>query len=209
MRHRRSDDGFSLVEVVVALALLAIVTASAATFFIRGMQSSITMQHRQSAAAVNGQAMEKMRAYNSSVDDGQSVTTSDLFTAHNLTSTAGVSSAWTAVTGTKVSDTDQIYLANGVSGTAPQPYAWTDTAKVSNVDYTTRMYVGRCWSKTGGGSTFTCDNSATGDVMVRVVAVTTWKDIANRCDRGACSFRASAYIDTHTDPQFDSQAGTP
>src|SRR5690349_16393564 len=63
------DEGFTLIEVVVALFLLGIVAAAGLTFFIRGMQNTSNLARTQVAVGVANQAMETVRsAYPREVD---------------------------------------------------------------------------------------------------------------------------------------------
>ena len=62
MRARGSDDGMSLIEVVVALTLTVLVMTTTAGFFIKALSASRLMQQRQSASAVAELAMERLRA---------------------------------------------------------------------------------------------------------------------------------------------------
>ncbi len=55
-------DGFTLIEVVVALTLTVVVMTATAGFFIRGLAATRLMQQRQSAVAVAELAMERVRA---------------------------------------------------------------------------------------------------------------------------------------------------
>ena len=59
---RATDDGFTLVEVVVAMMLTVVVMTGTAGFFIRSLAATRLMQQRQSAVAAGQQAMEVMRA---------------------------------------------------------------------------------------------------------------------------------------------------
>jgi prepilin-type N-terminal cleavage/methylation domain-containing protein len=61
---RRSDDGFSLVEVIVALALLAVITMPASLLFIQSMQTSKMDEQRQSAAMIANETLEVVRSRN-------------------------------------------------------------------------------------------------------------------------------------------------
>ncbi len=57
-----SPDGFSLIEVVVALMLMILVMTSTAGFFVRGLTSTRSMQQRQAASALAAKAIETARA---------------------------------------------------------------------------------------------------------------------------------------------------
>ena len=59
---RGGDEGFTLVEVIVAIVLMALVAVTSAGFFLRGDATSTNLQRRQAAVAVADQAMEGLRA---------------------------------------------------------------------------------------------------------------------------------------------------
>ena len=52
------DAGFTLIEVIVALALIAIVAAASLTFFVHGTRTITTQQRQQTAVAIANEAME-------------------------------------------------------------------------------------------------------------------------------------------------------
>lgn len=57
-----ADDGFTMMEVVIALMLMMFVMTSSAGFFIRGMTATRALQNRQAATALAEEAMETARA---------------------------------------------------------------------------------------------------------------------------------------------------
>jgi prepilin-type N-terminal cleavage/methylation domain-containing protein len=57
----RDDTGFTLLEVVVAMAIISIVLASLSAFFVRSMASVDQQGDRQAAVQLAGDAMERMR----------------------------------------------------------------------------------------------------------------------------------------------------
>ena len=63
---RRIDDdsGFTLVEVVVAVVMLAIISASALAFAMQGLKGSHAQERVEIATTVAVRAMEAVRAYN-------------------------------------------------------------------------------------------------------------------------------------------------
>jgi type II secretory pathway pseudopilin PulG len=62
VRCSRPDSGFSLVEAVVATAVLGMLAASMGLVFVGGVRSSVELQHRQLATTIAAQAMELVRA---------------------------------------------------------------------------------------------------------------------------------------------------
>ena len=57
-----TDEGFTLIEVVVALMLIVTVMTATASFFIGGLGATRLMQQRQSAIAVATEVMEEARS---------------------------------------------------------------------------------------------------------------------------------------------------
>ena len=67
--QRSTDDGFSLIEVIVALVILAIVAAATLTLFVRAIGSARDVQGKQEAIPVAQQALDFIRAIPAQVDD--------------------------------------------------------------------------------------------------------------------------------------------
>src|ERR1700690_2206868 len=77
MQSDRSG-GFSLIEVIVALALILFVMTSSVVFFVRSLQTSSGQQSRQAAISLSDQAIELARAVPvNSLVNGRIQTTSD------------------------------------------------------------------------------------------------------------------------------------
>ena len=55
--------GFSLLEVIVALALMLFVMSASVPFFVRSLQVSATQQVREAAISLADQAMEQARSF--------------------------------------------------------------------------------------------------------------------------------------------------
>ena len=56
-----ADAGFTMIEVIVALAILGIIATAALGFTVRALKSSGHLQRAQSAVAVASSAMEQVR----------------------------------------------------------------------------------------------------------------------------------------------------
>jgi prepilin-type N-terminal cleavage/methylation domain-containing protein len=61
-RANRGDAGFTLIEVLTALAVVGVVAAASTTFFIRSMITVNLQGTRQAAIQVAADAMEQLRA---------------------------------------------------------------------------------------------------------------------------------------------------
>ncbi|WP_432533519.1 PulJ/GspJ family protein [Kineococcus arenarius] len=201
---RRGDDGFTLVEVIVALALLAIVATATLTFFVRGTSATSALQRKQSGIAVA----------NTALDLARSVAPAKLVSGR---SAAAVNAQWAASTAPDLSLTWP--LDDGASPTATvQTVPTTTTTKVSGQEYTTSTLIGVCYrlraQGTTTGSTSPCGKPAGSSATVipsgyvkvyRVIAEVTWKTTGqvSGCTAGVCVYRASTLIDANTDTRWN------
>jgi prepilin-type N-terminal cleavage/methylation domain-containing protein len=63
VRTRRTDDeGFTIVEVIVAMVIIAGVMATALTFLVSGLQTVVQSRQRQTATALATEELERLRA---------------------------------------------------------------------------------------------------------------------------------------------------
>lgn len=89
------DDGFTLIEVVVALMLTIVVMTVTAGFFIRSLGATRLMQQRQSAVAVAERAIERVRAEPASaLDSGRDETIAGCSVAPPTTCPTGTDRAY-------------------------------------------------------------------------------------------------------------------
>ncbi|GAA4967492.1 type II secretion system protein [Kineococcus glutinatus] len=208
MRNRwwtpRHDDGFTLVEVIVALALLGVVATATLTFFIRATSSTSALQRKQAAVAVA----------NSALDLARSVAPADLVEGR---STAAVSAQWAASTAPDLALTWP--ADDGSSPTATvQSVPITATPTVSGQPYSVSTLIGVCYRQRAAGTTTgttsactkpsgsSATTTPTGYVKVyRVVAEVTWNASGqvSGCSAGACVYRASTLIDANGDATWN------
>ena len=90
-RLANDDAGFTLVEVVVAVVILAVISASALAFAMQGLKGSHAQERVEIATTVATRAMEAVRAYNI-IEDPNSHKSS----LYNGRTQAAVQSAWTS-----------------------------------------------------------------------------------------------------------------
>lgn len=201
---RRDDEGFTLVEVIVALTLLAVVASAALVFFVRGTSGVAALQRKQSAVALANQATDLAR----------SVVPNDLVKGR---STTGVLAQWAA---SSVPDEAISYPAGDpvATGTPLLPYAVTQ--RVSNQTYTVNTLVGICYRTradvTGSGCTLAPGSPTAVPVatpsglvkMYRVMVEVTWnaKGQASGCTDGLCTYRVSTLVDPTVDPTWNVKA---
>jgi len=61
-RQRTDDEGFTIVEVIVAMVIIAGVMATALAFLVSGLQTVVQGRQRQTATALATEALERVRA---------------------------------------------------------------------------------------------------------------------------------------------------
>ncbi len=225
-RATRDEAGFSLVEVVVAVLLLALVTTAVLPFFLQGITKSSGLQQRQAAVAVANSAMEGARAVVATQQNLGSPTSPALVTGLvRGREQSAVTAQWsglppvvTAAT-TPRWDPDPASAPPNPSADPPTqqviPLQRTDT--VSGVEYTSDVLIGTCWRLRADPSA-DCSASGPGAVptgsieMVRLVVITRWTSLEDRgtasdCGAAGCSYRLVSLVDPTKDPTWPTGAG--
>lgn len=187
-----ADGGFTLVEVVVSLLLIAMVMASALQMFVRAMNVTDVGGQRQQAIAIANDQLETVRA----------VPVTSLITGRSKTQ---VDTLW-ALTGasTLTSGTVEYYdsTASGTS-TSDDKVPTSLTSTVDGVTYTIQTFVDRCYQPTSTSST-TCGTTSTSWPMYKVTVWVTWSPGKGRkCGTSTtCGYAVATYIDPSSDPTF-------
>ena len=189
-RHRPADGGFTVIEVMVAITVVAIVMSASLAVFVRSISVTGQQSGRQTAIQVANSAMERVAAI-----PGPALVTGR--------AQAAVDAQWASpVAGVAP------FLAGMVKAydtTVPLPAAPLPTtpeqAVVNGVTYLQHWYVGTCRvPKTGGDCTGTVANPSNIG-MVRVVVAVTWPD---RSCAGTCSYVSSTFASGGTgEPLFN------
>jgi len=202
MRRTRpsDDDGFTLIEVVVALSLMSVVMLATLGVFIGTMKSSSLDQRRQGAVQAADQAMEQVRAVTPTFDASG---LSQLVAGR--TSTA-VAAQWSSV-GTLVdtSQTNQAYDPNATAQSTPViplTQAPPTGPVIAGQPYTVNTLIGTCYLTTA--SVCNAANATGSQEMFRVIVLVTWAPGAGvHCANGQCAYSVSTLIDPGTDPTFN------
>lgn len=215
MSERRvgDDEGFTLMEVIVALSLLAIVATASLVFFVNGTRSVTSQQRSQSAIAVATNAMEQTF---SRVPTTSATGVSGLVVGRTK---ADVDAAWAAAGPYSVPGLSDTYPAWDTA-TAPAPAVGTgdDAVKLTTtttqakITYTTTTLIGTCYrvttnpsgpcTKTGGTSAGVAN--AGYSALMRVAVLVTWPDVAGRCTpSGTCSYSTTSLIDPSSDLKWN------
>lgn len=188
------DDGMSLIEVIVAIALIIFVLTATTVFFVGSMAGSSLQQQRQAAVSVAAAAMESTRAVPAkNLTDGR-----DAIRNAALRATAGSV------------NTSQSVPAFDVTATAlsvPTVAFTSPPATVAGVDYTVRTFVDRCYLPTTGG-VCGATQPAGSQPMYRVTVEVRWTPGRGvNCDGGQCQYVTSTLRDPSPDYKFTPAGG--
>jgi prepilin-type N-terminal cleavage/methylation domain-containing protein len=135
MQSDRSG-GFSLIEVIVALALILFVMTSSVVFFVNSLRTSAGQQSRQAAISLSDQAIELARAVPvANLLDGRVQATAD-------TQWAALPAAAQAAKTSSV----ELWDTPPVAPTVLVPFSVADqTTFVNKTQYTVDTAIGGCW----------------------------------------------------------------
>jgi prepilin-type N-terminal cleavage/methylation domain-containing protein len=179
--ERTPDGGFTLVEVVVSLLVVATVSASLSYFFLSGLRQTRHQGQQQAALQFALDGIERARG---------------LRGATVLTGRAPCSACpQTVAVGAAAHLVGTARYDGPVSGVVPLlPFA--DQAIVEGLTYTRHWYVGKCYRSSGED----CGSSVSTAVFYRVVVAVTWP--GQEC-AGTCSQVTSTLFTANpTDPLF-------
>ncbi|SNS38200.1 prepilin-type N-terminal cleavage/methylation domain-containing protein [Micrococcales bacterium KH10] len=191
-----AESGLSLIEVVVALALIGIVAAAAALFFIRGVSTASKIQRDQTAISVATQAMELVRGIDPQNPENGS--TNRLVIGR---SKAAVQAQWGAATAEDKAATIAAWDTAATSTSTPNVPLVSKTT-VSNIEYTVNTLIGKCYRISPASSApGDCVGTATGIETYRVTVIVTWSERA--CGTAACSYRLVSLIDPNPDAEWN------
>ena len=157
---KRSDNGFTMVEVIVALGLISVMMASLTTYFVSSLRTGRYQAQVQTAARLAQSGMEQARGFGGPAllvgrkQCGTCLNVAGFDTLGYLNSTT----RWDA-------------KVTGVTPTVPHNDI-AETVTVGSVVYSRYWFVGKCWQAFSGGA---CGTNTTLPVaMVRLVVGVAW-----------------------------------
>jgi prepilin-type N-terminal cleavage/methylation domain-containing protein len=203
VRDERTDGGFTLVEVVVALAIITIVMTSLTVFMVNSRHSGHYSALRDTAVQLTVEGMEKARGVRgSALLSGRAQCTG--------TCAPVVAAQVTTLLGSGVTRWD----AAATSGTltVPAPGTQSDGSVVDSPDdpevvtldgvaYKRYYYLGACYQTpaTTALTSLTCGSITAAAPLVRLVVAVTWP--GGECLGGSCSYSEAGLFSTAvTDP---------
>lgn len=203
-QRRDRDEGFSLIEVIIAMVMIGIVASSALWFFINGMRTSSNLGRQQTAVSIATSAMEQTFVVSPKLDASKGV--SGLVVGRPK---AAVASAFSTLAGLGVSGVSNSYpLSDPAGGTPVLPI--TTTVTRAGIDYTVYTLVGSCFrTVNASGAAQDCDKvplyadeptTPTGTArMLRVIVSVTWAPRGDECPSALCHYDVSTLVDPSLD----------
>ncbi|GIF25339.1 prepilin-type N-terminal cleavage/methylation domain-containing protein [Actinoplanes tereljensis] len=201
---RERDEGFTLVEMVVALAILSITMLASAPFFVRSLTNVNKQRSKQAAIQLADTAMEQVRGLKgSSLLSGRSANaTQAQFTAASAVVQPYLKTMQVAGDPMITDSTSTVGVDAPIS-TSPQQVT------VEGTTYTLNIYVGLCEVYLTASSTEcvypkgAAAPADTTDILqfFRVVVLLTWPDAT--CTGASCAYVATTLVSRASEPSFD------
>ena len=193
----RADAGMTLVEVVIAISILAVLSTAVLGVYLAGTNSASAVQRRDVAITVAGQVLEKANA----------VVPSTIYSGRSAAAVEALRIANAGVKGV-----DQMYRTSDSTSPLPVPATLlpTDTANLGGTTYTVNTLVGRCFQpKVGGPCTAPAGwpnepsaVPANMTVLSRVVVVVRWST-GETCKPVPCQYVATTLVDSNSDLKWN------
>ncbi|WP_309616943.1 prepilin-type N-terminal cleavage/methylation domain-containing protein [Salinibacterium sp.] len=207
--NNNADRGMTLIEVIVAISIMAIVATSAITLSISSVSSTTVGQRQQVAVAIASNTMETVTAHTLVANNATGE--SRIFDGRTQ---ARVAAAWTASPGFPGVDTTY-QMSDMFATTSSRPDLAIDTDFPANdptpptvlngTRYRVRTLIGLCFQKNSGGN---CDLLAgrTGaspepdgySKLIRVMVIVSWT-AGEGCASGSCTYQTTTLLDPHLD----------
>ncbi len=199
------DDGMSLIEVIVATALIVFVMTATTAFFIQSMTGASLQQERQAAVAVAAQAMESARA----------VPAPNLLDGRTQTRTLAQRAAPTSV---DLTQSVAAWDSNATAASVPTVAFADAPATVAAVVYTASTFVSRCYlpspvvgvcgAKRPDNTAPACPTATVTGCLYRVSVEVTWTPGRGvTCAGGQCRYVTSTLRDPTPDYEFNTSGG--
>lgn len=198
LRARR-DDGFSMVEMIVALVVIAIVATASIGFFLNNIRGVNNQRQHQEAVYLADQQLQNV----------ESLPVAKLVQGRTQTEVTALYST-PAATALKVVGQDDTTNSGNWDTTASAPGSevvpLSETQTVNHVPYTLTTFIDVCWYANSSGICGPTKTSKT-DEEYRVSIYETWSGPGS-CSKG-CNYTTSTLIDPTADPTFDSNISQP
>ena len=181
------DAGFSLFEVLVALAVVGTVMTAAAVFFVNGVTSSYRQRNSQAAVRAAGDAVETVFG----------LAATALRSGRDQARTAAHWNARPAAVTAYLAGTTAAYDSSATSSSTPK-LPFSEPITVNGVRYTRSVYLGACYRvATDPASSCTATGGSSAVPFTRVVVAVGWTD--QGCRSTGCLFVTTTLVGSVVD----------
>lgn len=196
-----ADEGFVLLESMIAITLITLVMAALGTFFVNGLASTNYQRSRQVATQVATTAVESLR----SMPADALVAGRDASSVQTQFDTAAAKPKikdWVTATA-MTREADPSVTSGGATAAVPTvPVA----VKVDKIDYQVSKFVGKCATLGGNDTNCTAANvtppAGTKTVpYYRIVVAVEWSN--SSCPDGTCTYVTATLVTATGDPTFN------
>lgn len=193
------DEGFVLLESLVAIALIAVVMAGFTTFFVNSVASTTQQRATQAATQIANSTVDAIRAIPSSdpLNGRDAVSVLNQFNA-----ASSAVSPWLSASTQQAVDK----LATPGAGASAALPTSAVLQTVSNVVYSVNTYLSYCAFPIGTTSA-TCVPASVPTGYLRAVVAVTWA--GSRCPPTLCAYVTSTLLSTFDDPLFNLNQSPP
>jgi prepilin-type N-terminal cleavage/methylation domain-containing protein len=186
-----NERGMTLIEVVVAITILAVLSTASLGVYLSGINSATAQQRREVAITVA----------NSVLEDATLTSPANLYVGRSQAAVTALLAENDTIPSVK-----QTYAAYQPSPVATVPALKpTQTVTLNGTDYQVSTIIGTCFQKKAGGtctvgSTFPTQPATPADslVLTRIVVVVRWA-VGSTCAGGSCVYDTSTLVDRNSE----------
>ena len=197
-----TDEGFSLIEVIVALFIVGMIASAVLVFFVRGSSTASHLQRTQASASIATQAMEKVRSVRPR--PGSPTVPTPLVIGREKADVAAGFAKVAALDPTLVAETNQLW---DPAPSGDPTLKVEHEVRVSDMTYDVTTLIGSCYrAKSASASDTTCvrtNPGASAALVYRAIVVVTWDPGVEKCGGDGCFYPMTTLIDPNTDATWN------
>jgi Putative Ig domain len=195
-RGSQGEEGFVLLESIVAISLIAVLLAALGTFTLNSVSATNQLRARQAATHIATSTMASLAA----------VPATDLLTGRDSTTvhTWWLKGKLNPLVDPWLTDTKE---ATGPGSTPTIPIAPPAPTILNGISYTVTTYLGTCNVKSVTSTD--CVQLGTGISYLRAVVAVTWTGQGCTSSAAPCTYVTATLFNTDDDPVFNTNRATP
>jgi prepilin-type N-terminal cleavage/methylation domain-containing protein len=199
----QDDSGLSLMEVIVAIAIMTVVATAAASLSLNGVKTVANEERSQVAVTVANNYMEQVSGWSVAVNTATSVSS-----LYNGRSKGDVQAAFLAnASRPGVAETNAVWdstvpVAASVAPASTGSLPVTSVTVENGTTYSVSTLIGSCYQQTTStsGSCMAAAGTAP-DPMIRVIVIVKWT-AGSQCAASGCYYQTSTLLDPSSDLEW-------